>query len=134
MGENPSSFKTGAAEGEIQELRLVEEISFLDALIYCNRQSVAEGFEPCYLLNNSKENMTNAGTGKNRDEWKTIECDWTANGYRLPTEMEWLYVASEGGNISAQFARDSNDIYEVAWLGENSNEKTHEVGLKNLMH
>lgn len=130
MGENPSSFKTGAVEGEIQELRPVEEISFCDVLIYCNRRSVAEGLEPCYLLNNSKENMTNARTGKNRDEWKTIECDWTANGYRLPTEMEWLYVASEGGNSSAQFARDSNDIYEVTWLGENSNDKTHEVGLK----
>ena len=48
MGSNPSNFSSGAEEGENQELRPVENVSWYDAVVYCNKRSIAEKLEPVY--------------------------------------------------------------------------------------
>ena len=62
MGENPSSFR-GANHP-------VEQVSWYDAVKFCNKLSELSGLEKCY------------------DE-STWECDFSKNGFRLPTEAEW---------------------------------------------
>ena len=105
MGSNPSDFKGNN--------RPVENVSWYDAVEYCNRLSKKEGLTPCY-----------SGSGKN------ITCNWNANGYRLPTEAEWEYAARGGINKDDYKYSGSNDINEVAWYEGNSGGKPHDVGTK----
>src|SRR5205823_2771948 len=62
IGTNPSKF--------VDPQKPVERASWVSAIKYCNARSLKENLKPCY----------NVQTG---------DCDFSANGYRLPTEAEW---------------------------------------------
>ncbi len=89
----------------------VERANWTDAAIYCNERSLAEGLEPCY------------------DE-TTWECDFQANGYRLPTEAEWEYACRAGTNTAYSFGHSAARLSDYAWFADNSNGKTEPVGRK----
>ena len=125
MGNNPSHF-TGVTNGP------VDKVSWFDAIEYCNRRSMQEGLTPCYSYLNFGTNPDDWPSGWNTsDENHTnIACSWTADGYRLPTEMEWMFAA-KGGNYSQGYTYSgSNDIDAVAWYDDNSGNTTHTVGTK----
>ncbi len=89
----------------------VEQQTWLDAVRFCNLRSWLEGLEPCY------------------DE-ETWECDFAANGYRLPTEAEWEYAARAGGADDYSFGEDPRELSRYAWFGGNAGEQTHQVGTR----
>ena len=106
MGSNPSYFKG--------DYLPVESITWYDAVEYCNKRSQQEGLTPCY-----------SGSGD------YINCNWNANGYRLPTEAEWEFAARGGTQSKGYTYSGSNGIGSVAWYNDNSGSTTHSVGTKS---
>jgi len=55
----------------------VQGVTWYGAAAYCNWRSIQEGLDPCY-------------------DTATWDCDFSKNGYRLPTEAQWEYAARGG--------------------------------------
>jgi formylglycine-generating enzyme required for sulfatase activity len=126
----------------------VEYVNWYAAIAFCNKLSIADGKEPVYSVTVSGSEVPwatliySAIPTSSDDDWNAATMDTGKNGYRLPTEMEWMWAAMGADmanpgqpNItgySKDFAGDdeSNSIDGYAWYTSNSNNKTHEVGKK----
>lgn len=122
MGENPSNFK--------EEKNLpVEQVSWYDAVVFCNKLSAKCGLTPVYAV----DGETDAGKWsyaphKGNKITGTVSQTENANGYRLPTVEEWQYAAKSGH----EFVYSGSDkLDEVGWYSENSGDKTHPVAQKD---
>jgi len=89
----------------------VEQIRWADAVHYCNARSRLEGLQPAYDVT-------------------TGQCDFAADGYRLPTEAEWEYAARAGTETRHCFGDSPSELELHAWFKGNSTRGPHPVGQK----
>ena len=110
MGNNGSKFKNPQNP--------VENVSWEDAILFCNELSRLQGLELCYTKNPKSLDF----------RW---DCDFSKNGYRLPKEKEWEYAAKAGTKNKYVGTDNDNDLGKYAWFGEDQDiGSTHPVATK----
>ena len=126
--ENNPSYSKG-------DNRPVENITWWQALDYCNKLSEKYGLEPVYDLSKSAQGILMIKELGGEIVYPDVVNFKNTEGFRLPTAVEWEWFA-RGGQIAIDEGTfdytysGSNNINEVAWDTDNSECDTHDVGLK----
>jgi len=107
MGSNPAQYYG------VDDNYPVYYVTWFNAVEYCNALSEQESLTPCYNLS----------------DWS---CDFSADGYRLPTEAEWEYAARGGVNWTDdyRYSGTTDNLGDYAWYDSNSGNQTNEVGTR----
>lgn len=88
----------------------VTEVSWQDAIAFCNLFSRQSGLQECYTVNPNDD---------------TVVWNREANGFRLPTEAEWQF-ACKAGTDGYRYG----ELQDIAWYQGNSEGKVQEAGRK----
>jgi len=111
----------------------VTQVNWWDAIKWCNLKSEVEGRTPVYYSTADFGAANVVRTGE-----PAPYADWSAGGYRLPTEAEWEYACRAGttgafytGPITHGGTTPLDPNLNLAgWYGGNSGSDTHSAGLK----
>ena len=117
MGENPSRFSaTGGGKekvaGQSTDQHPVEQVSWVDAVRFCNKLSEREGMNPFYQIKGEDVSVP----------------QWKGSGYRLPTEAEWEYACRAGSKTWFSFGDEQAGLGEHGWFAGNAGSRHHPVG------
>lgn len=130
---NPSTDFTEVPDGPVQC------VNWYHTLVFCNKLSMLEDLVPVYSIKGSTDpaDWGDIPLGDSDSvaiaAWDAVAADWSASGFRLPTDMEWWWAAM--GGIDAPLSMfagwdGANAAGDFAWFFDNSGHTTHTAGTR----
>jgi hypothetical protein len=124
----PTPYETGVG---VDDNMPAYYVSWCDAIIYCNLRSIAEGYTPVYSINgetnpakwdrvekdeNEKYFFVPDGGDFQYTPFLSLVFNKDADGYRLPTEVEWEHIAFSAFGDIPEFKIDNSN--NINWSNE----------------
>jgi formylglycine-generating enzyme required for sulfatase activity len=120
-------------------------INWYRAIAFCSKLSLRDGKDPVYTVGGVDWNtLASTSSPISSDAtWNAASADFSKNGYRLPTHMEWMWAAmgadvgnpgqpnttryNKGYAGSTEAGPAYANIGDYAWIGSNSGSTTKPV-------